>query len=159
MPTPSDGEYLARIVRTVYRVLACGKDRSLFDDEVDGWCTVMAKNSAPILGFRTAPLLPEITSELQRQAGAQLRWLLSHDRLTSSRWMGAGTSTAVAVHAYDFYLAYASSSPNRLWNEAIAVVTAIRMHQFNGAVLKDRRLPLHSNGHIAPLLAVAHWLE
>lgn len=159
MPTPADSEYLARIARTVYRVLACGKDRSLFDDEVDGWCMVVAKNGAPILDFRTAPLTPEITGEFQRQAREQLQWLLSHDSLTSSRWTGTGISTAVAVHAYDFYLAYASSSPNRLWNEAIAVVTAIRMRQFNEAVLKDRRLPLHSNGHIAPLLAVAHWLE
>lgn len=159
MPIPANGEYLARIVRTTSRVLDLGKAARLFDDEVDGWCTVMAKDGSPILGFRTAPLNPEITSEFQRQAGAHLQWILSRDRITSSRWMDAGTNTAVAVNAYDFYLAYASSCPNRLWNEAIAVVVAIRMHQFSGAVLKDQRLPLHSNGHIAPLLAVAHWLE
>ncbi len=159
MSIPANGEYLARIVRTTSRVIDLGKAASLFDDEVDGWCTVMAKNGAPVLGFRTAPLTPEITSEFQRQAGAQLHWLLSHDRLTSSRWMGDGASTAVAVHAYDFYLAYASSCPNRLWNEAIAVVVAIRMHQFNPAVLKDQRWHLRTNPNIESLLAVAHWLE
>lgn len=159
MPIPANGEYLTRIVRTVYRVLDCGKEKGMFDDEVDGWCTVVAKNGAPILGFRTAPLTPEVTEEFQRQAAAQVQWLRTHEKLTSSRWTGDGTSTAVAVHAYDFFIGYASSCPNRLWNEAIAVVTAIRMYQFNEAVIRDRRWHLRANPCIEHLLEAASWLE
>lgn len=157
MPIPANGEYLARMVRTVCRVLDLGKANSLFDDEVDGWCTV-AKNGAPILGFRTAPLTPEITGEFQRQADAQVQWLRTHEKLTSSLWTGDGTSTAVAVRAYDCSIAYASSCPNRLWNEAVAVVTAIRMHQFSEAYVRDRRYHLHVNPNIESLLEAAHWL-
>lgn len=159
MSIQANAEFLTRIVRTACRVLDRGKASSLFDDEMDGWCTVVARNGARMIGFRTAPLPMEITEEFQRQADAQVQWLRTHEKLTSSIWKGDGTSTAVAIHAYDFYLAYASSCSNRLWNEAIALVIAIRMHKFNEAYIRDRRFHLHINPNIEPLLKVANWLE
>ncbi|MBP7811743.1 MAG: hypothetical protein KA054_02780, partial [Candidatus Moranbacteria bacterium] len=40
---------------------------------------------------------------------------------------------------------YASMLTNRLWNEAIMVVTAIRMGQFNETVIRDPRWHLKAN--------------
>jgi len=152
-------EYAVRMIRTLSRVLAAGKKQCLFGDEADGWFCLATKCGTPILGLGMGHLSDVLASEYRHHAEEQVRWLCSHDLLTSSLWDDHNMSEAVAVTGYDFYFSYASMLTNRLWNEAIMVVTAIRMGQFNETVIRDPRWYLKANPNIASLLAVAHWTE
>ena len=152
-------EYAVRMIRTVSRVLAAGKRQCLFGDEADGWFCLATKRGTPIMGLGMGHLSDVLAFDYRHHAEEQVRWLSAHDLLTSSPWEDHNVSDAVAVTGYDFYFSYASALTNRLWNEAIMVVTAIRMAQFNEVEARNPRWHLKENPNIESLLAAAHWTE
>lgn len=151
-------EYAVRMIRTVSRVLAAGKKQCLFGDEADGWFCLATKRGNPVLGLSMGHAEFH-ARDYRHHAEEQVRWLSAHDLLTSSPWDDHNMSDAVAVTGYDFYLSYASGFTNRLWNEAIMVVTAVQMMQFNEVEIRNPRWHLKENPNIESLLAAAHWTE
>lgn len=153
-----NSEYAVRIIRNLARLLATGKQYSLFGDEADGWFFLTTKQGTPILGLGMGCLPDALVLDYRHHAEEQVCWLRAHDLLTSSLWVTANTSHAVAVTGYDIYLSYASGL-SRLWNEAIMVVTAIQMGQFNSSVIKNPKWHLKDNPNINSLLALVDKAE
>jgi hypothetical protein len=100
-------EYAVRMIRTLSRVLAAGKKQCLFGDEADGWFCLATKRGTPILGLGMGHLSDVLASEYRHHAEEQVRWLCSHDLLTSSLWddhnMGKQSRSRVRL-----YFSYAS---------------------------------------------------
>ena len=146
---------LTQIDWTIPKVVQNGIDAGLFGDEAHGWFTIASKQGYPFRQGSTDE--PSATSlEYRASVEAQVVWLSKHDLHTSTPWEEINVGNAVAVRCDDFYIGYASGLTDRLWNQAIVVVSAIRVYQFNVAIIFDERLHLKQNPHIQPLLKVAN---
>lgn len=160
MATYSAPYYPARIIETVSQVIALGRQAQLFDHhKSDGWFTLALKDGAAVLGFAVpGPLSARLAFDYRHHSEEQVSWLRSHELLTSNVWVEHNVSEAVAAQGYDFYFSFVSALP-REWNEAIVVVSAVCMRQFNQSVIDNPAWHLKSNPHINELLEVAHWTK
>ncbi len=133
------------------KVVQSGIAAGHFGSEAHGWFTIASKAGYPFRQGSTEE--PSVTSvDYCTSVEAQISWLFKHDLHTSTPWEEINAGNAVAVRCDDYYIGYASGLVDRLWNQAIVVVTAIRVYQFNVAITTDERFHLKQNPHIQPLL-------
>lgn len=159
MTTFSTAEYGRRVVRVVSQVISQAESAALISMDTSGWFTLAAKDGAPIVGIALPmSLSAALAADYRHHSEEQIRWLRSHDLLTSGIWDEHNVSEAVAATGYDFFFSFASAL-SREWNEAIAVVSAVRMQQFSQNVIDDSRWHLQHNPCIKQLLEAAHWTE
>lgn len=156
MTSETGTELLVHMVKTVSRVLTAGKEHDLFGNEADGWFAAFTKDGQPVLGSSTQPLSGKSIAWHRDKTEEQADWLRFQNQLTSRVW--GYESTAVAITAFHFHFAYASFA-EQSWNEAIVVVTAIRLGEFFEQDVLSPRWTLQSNSHIGELLKVAYWNE
>lgn len=152
-------DYSQRVARVVSQVIAQAERAALISMETSGWFTLAAKDGAPIMGIALPRTLSSsLATDYRHHSEEQIRWLQSHHLLTSGIWDEHNVSEAVAATGYNFFFSFASALP-REWNEAIVVVSAVRMQQFNQNVIDDSRWHLQHNPCIKQLLEAAHWTK
>lgn len=152
-------DYGYRVARAVSQVIAQAERAALISMDTSGWFTLAAKDGAPIVGIALPRVLSAaLAADYRHHSEEQIRWLQSHHSLTSSIWDEHNVSEAVAATGYDFFFSFASALP-REWNEAIVVVSAVRMQQFNQNVINHPSWHLRHNPCIKQLLQAAHWTE
>ena len=142
---------LTQIGWMIPNIVQYGIDAGLFGDEAHGWFTIASKQGYP---FRQGSTNEPTDKSVHYRASieGQIDWLRNRDLLTSLDCDISHIGNAVVATCYDFYIGYASLLPDRQWNEAIVVVSAIRVFQFNEAVIHDDKWHLKHNPHIRTLL-------
>ena len=136
-------------------VLQEGMEANLFGLEMGGYLMVASEKGYLLQALATEePSL--ITADYHVSAEYQVRYLRANGCLTSWRSPSRTVGGAVAVRGSRSIIAYASGSNDRGWNRAIAIATAIRMHELS---IDDVRQKVKDMRHIDALLAVAHWTE
>lgn len=149
---------LTQIDWTIPKVVLSGIDAGLFGPEAHGWFTIASKEGYP---FRQGSTDEPTNKSVHYRASIedQIAWLHGRDLLTSFDCTMSHIGNAVIATCYDFYIGYASELTDRRWNEAIVVVSAILVYQFNAVVTTDARWHLKENPCIQLLRDKAHWTK
>lgn len=151
--------YIGRVIQTVSQVLAAGKWWGLFDDKADGWFSLASKQGDPILGLSTSPVLGGYSAAhricVEREVSWLVAWMGDNKVSTTSLFHEQRGSPAVVFVGHNLLFSYTSDLDYQ-WNEAIAVVTAIRMDQFRQELISDKRFDLQTNPKIVKLLEVTN---
>lgn len=152
------GDFVKRLIETMEQVLACAVRTGVLErlEDRSGWLALATHDArSPIARLPISTLHVYWALGYDLEVEEQLKWLRSAQQvLTSRAWQTRVDRSAVVIRTRDYYLGYAAACPQDR-TEAILVVTAIRLGQFNQILIDRPSQPFRDNPYIKRLLRAA----